>query len=164
MNRLMYWITICFAVFSFQLGARPFMTQSSPIVFGEIVPITGTCEMDFNTEIVSDLTGGNMCMKNQQGGVGKYRIWGFKNRDYSILLRRKQPQNGDGFAYFPVGEIQSNGVSTVIVEGQTHIINSGENAFIDIVLAGQIMITVPYMGGGSYSIESEDIIEWAQLP
>jgi len=124
--------------------------------FGEVVPITGRCEMDYNTGLFSS-DFNNTCPA-KTGSPGQYIIATAKN-----TLVRITPYQftyaGNLFTFTPTGEV-TNGVETKILNANnTTVIDSGATGKIDMKIGGILNVTVPLTTSNSYIVDLEiDIV------
>lgn len=127
-----------------------------PLRFGEVVPIIGSCEMDFNNgSFTPDFN--NTCPA-KLGSPGQYKIIVEKN-----TLVRITPFTftyaGNLFTFTPSGEV-TNGVETkALVPNNATIIDSGSTGIIDMKVGGLLNVTVPLTTSNSYIVDLEvDIV------
>lgn len=125
--------------------------------FGIVIPITGQCEMNFNTgAFTSDFN--NTC-PDKLGSPGQYKIRADKN-----TLVRITPYTftyaGNLFTFTPSGEV-SNGIETKILNANNAtIIDSGPTGLIDMKIGGNLNVALPLTTSNSYIVDLEiDIIE-----
>ena len=141
-------------------NAAPTFQVISELNFRSFLPVPGSCEMDYDTRVVSDLLGSIMCMGNQTGIRGLYRITGDANTDFEIIIRSRQPQNGDGFTYTPAGRIVSTVDNILIVQDTIMTVNTGNGGYIDIYLAGQVTVNNVFTPDSDQTIEMDGVITW----
>ena len=152
-------------LWSTNLMAASFSVMMSELNFAEILPITGTCVMDLNGVVTDDL-GSQMCISSKNATIAHYRIIAPANTDISIKVNTRNPENGDGLTFTPLGKITSDVDDIDIVAGQTYIVSSGLLGRIDIKFGGQIIISNPYAfaANTAFRIDMEKTIEWSEVP
>jgi hypothetical protein len=158
-------LALLFCFYSKLLIAAPHMVIMSELDFSLFLPITGSCEIDVETGIVSSLPGSQMCISSGEGSIAHYRLMAFPNTNYSIQVNTRLPEGGDGLTFTPVGKLTSDVDDIVIVPGQVHIVNSGALSRIDIKFGGQIILSnTSFSPDLTHEIEMEAAIVWSAVP
>jgi len=143
--------------------AAPYVIPVTELDFTDFLPITGSCEMDI-AGVVTDLPGSQMCIGSDSATIAHYRIIALPNTNFSIQVKTRNPENGDGLTFSPIGKITSDIDDITIVPGQAHIANSGTLGKIDIKFGGQIIISNAFNASMSHKIEMEAAITWSEVP
>jgi len=147
------------------MGAITYMTLGNEVLadingtatiqalrFGTVIPITGTCIMDYNTGIfTSDFN--NTC-PTIIGSTGQYKI----SADANTLVRITPytfTYAGNLFTFTPSGEV-TNGVDTkVLTPNNATVIDSGSTGLIDMKIGGTLKVTAPLTTSNSYIVDLE---------
>lgn len=152
-TRLLFIATIIYAPLNNEVLAATHGTAIlQALRFGEVVPITGRCEMNYNTGgFTSDFN--NTCPA-KIGSPGQYKIITEKN-----TLVRITPftftYSGNLFTFTPSGEV-TNGVDTkVLTPNNVTIIDSGTTGVVDMKVGGILNVTVPLTTSNSYLVDLE---------
>ncbi|NVK23972.1 MAG: hypothetical protein HWE10_03505 [Gammaproteobacteria bacterium] len=148
---------------SFSTFAEPFIVELSTLDFKELLPISGTCQMDYETGALSPMAGSQLCIGGQTGTVAYYRLFGAKNKDYIIRVNERVPE-GDSLRFEPIGKITSDAVDIDIVPGANHTVDSGASGIINIVFGGNLILSSPFAANGVYSIDMTGGITWQEVP
>lgn len=143
--------------------AASYTIKMSELDFSEVLPITGSCEMDIVGE-VTDLPGSQMCISSSSASVAQYRIIAAINTNFTVQVNSRLPQNGDGITFTPIGKITSDVDDIDIIPGQAHLVSSGLAGRVDITFGGQIIISREYTPNTFHEIDMEDLITWLEVP
>ena len=127
-------------LFSLPLKAAitPYIVETKTLSFGSIIFISGSCQMAYNTQVITNLTSQNICT-NSTGTTGGYRIFANPNKQVQIKLN-SHGDNGNGIIYVPDGQLVSDVANGLIIADTTKTINSGASGIIDITIGGRITI------------------------
>ncbi|WP_339721731.1 hypothetical protein [uncultured Paraglaciecola sp.] len=160
----LYILTFVLGLFSKLSFAETYVIPMSELDFSEFLPITGSCEMDLDGQ-VTDLSGSQMCISNEEGKIAHYRIIAIPGTNVNIQVNSRLPSNGDGLFFTPAGKLTSDVDDIDIVPGQVHVVNSGTMGRIDIKFGGQIILSNTYFNPDmSHQIEMEAGIVWEDTP
>jgi len=116
----------------------PYIIETKTLSFGSVIFIPGSCQMAYNTQVITNLTTQNICT-NSSGTAGGYRIFANPNKQVQIKLN-SHGDNGNGIIYVPDGQLVSDVASALIIADTTQTINSGASGIIDITIGGRITI------------------------
>ncbi|MDU0354644.1 hypothetical protein RS130_12605 [Paraglaciecola aquimarina] len=161
-----YLFTLLLVLYSKVTMADPYMIEISQLHFSKFLPTSGSCEMNVETALVTDLLSSQMCIISGEGEVAHYRIIAPSNTIFNIQVNSRAPENGDSLTFTPVGKITSDVDDITIIPSQNHIASSGNLGRINIKFGGQIIISnatffTPDM---THQIEMEAAITWSEAP
>jgi hypothetical protein len=135
----------------------------SELDYTDLLPITGSCEMDIDGDI-TPLFGSQMCISSGDGSINHYRIVAIRNTNFNIMVNQRLPENGDGFTFTPIGKITSDINDFTIVPGQNFVASTGELGIIDIKFGGQIIISNAFSPNSPHEVVIPEMIVWQELP
>jgi hypothetical protein len=159
-----YIITLLFGLLSNLAVAATYVIPMSELDFSDLLPITGSCEMDL-AGVVTDMSGSQMCIGSDDGKIAHYRIIATPGINVNIQINTRLPKNGDGLTFTPIGKLTSDLDNIDIIPGQVHVVNSGTLGRIDIQFGGQIILSNTYFGPNMlYQIDMEATIVWEDTP
>ena len=164
MNIKKVFIAVSFAylsLFSFKsLALTAYIAQTSLIHFGFLIHIPGSCDMAYDTKLITNTSASNICTSSA-GQLGKYRIYANPNTQVQIKVKSHN-DNGSGIIYIPNGELGSDAETLLIVADVNKTIDSGASGIIDIHLGGSMYLNNMLSSSTNY-IESFDI-DFTELP
>jgi hypothetical protein len=157
-------LALLLGLFSNLVIAATYVIPMSELDFSDLLPITGSCEMDLDG-LVTDMPGSQMCISSDDGKIAHYRIIATPGINVNIQVNTRLPSGGDGLTFTPIGKLTSDVDDIDIVPGQVHIVNSGTLGRIDVRFGGQIILSNNFFGSGMmYQIEMEAGITWEDTP
>ena len=129
--------------------ADAYIIERSRIDFGSLIYISGGCVMAYDTKLITNVIGSNICI-SEEGQLGKYRIYADPHTDITITVKSHN-DNGNGIIYVPDGEVTNDIESKLIIADIGITINSETSGIIDINLGGRIRINGILSSNNNYS-------------
>lgn len=140
---------ILFYSYSVLAAITPYIIETKTLHFGELVFVSGSCSMAYNTQVITNLTSPDICI-NSIGTIGTYQIFANPNKDVQIKIKT-HTDTGNGIVYVPDGELVSDFESALIIADTTKTINSGASGIIDIAIGGRLTISSTLSSSSVYS-------------
>ena len=141
------------AVFLYPLSVfaaiTPYIIETKTLHFGDIIFIAGSCQMAYDTQVITNLTPQKIC-SNSTGTVGKYQVFANPNKLVQIKIKSHH-DTGNGIVYVPSGELDSDFQTTLFIADINHTINSGTSGIIDITIGGRLTINNMLSSSSVYS-------------
>jgi len=116
----------------------PYIVETQTLYFGNVIFVPGSCQMAYDTQVISNLTVQNICATSL-GTTGGYRIFANPNKQVQIKIN-SHTDSGNGIIYVPDGQLSSDVENTLVIADTTETINSGTSGIIDITLGGRLTI------------------------
>jgi len=135
---LKFTLMMCIFFPSFSLLSAQLIQQSA-INFGDIVPTTGRCEMDVESEVLINRMN-EICLSSK-GQAGFFKLYTDANTLTTFTVKTRLFE-ADGVQFRPFGIAKSNAVSRMMFIPDTPLsIDSGSSGTIEIYIGGVIDIT-----------------------
>ncbi|MDO6486608.1 hypothetical protein Q4503_02780 [Colwellia sp. 6_MG-2023] len=138
-----------FTFFHSSTKADAYIIERSRINFGSLIYISGGCVMAYDTKLITNVIGSNICI-SEEGQLGKYRIYADPHTEIAITVKSHN-DNGSGIIYVPDGEVTNDIESKLIIADTGITINSETSGIIDINLGGRIRINGILNSNNTYS-------------
>ncbi|MBU2917117.1 hypothetical protein KO505_03955 [Psychrosphaera sp. F3M07] len=139
------------------------MVQIDEINFGQLLPVAGGCEMDWDTGNIVSIGVGSLCNSNPVGTPGHYRLTVNPNENYQIRVDRREEVANDGITYQPKGRFISDLEQVDLIYNQFVTINSGASGIIDIYLGGVLFVADRLNGSLSYELNDAILIYYNKV-
>ena len=143
----------------------PYVNEVNVIHFGELLGLSGVCELDYDTKLLTSISG-QLCpfMGTTYGEPGKYMIVASPYKQISIQVKSRI-NNGDGLTYIPSGAYRVfNEVDIAIIPNEFQTINSGSTGVITILIGGSLTSATNQDFNSSYRVDIISGIEFNELP
>ena len=144
--------------------ATPILVEIERLDFDHVVPLTGDCEMHYDTGVITDRVGSRMCQNDPVGTPGHYRLLVGQNQNFDIRVSTRLPENNDGITYTPVGKLTSDVEEVDIVADSFVTVNSGALGQIDIKFGGRLTVTNMLSGSLTYTLDDAVKISYEATP
>lgn len=160
-------ILLCTVLLTGQSWAqeKPYVNKVQILDFGELLGLPGSCHLNFDTKVLSDL-GGNLCPFNDQrfGEPLQYLVVADPNSQ--VEFRVISYSNSDqGLSYAPEGIYEVSGLADVpIIVNQFQTIDAGATGVINIIMGGTLTTSQPQSFNSSFLIEIEDGVSFEAVP
>lgn len=153
----------CVLLLPFSAFCAPYLNTVNHIDFGDLLGFPGSCEMNGDTGVISNLTG-NFCLPDKTGTPGLYIIVSSPNKIIRIRINSKA-NTGNGIRLTPSGIYEvTDEADVAIIPDQFQDIDTGSYGSVFIRLGGSISAAAPLSFGGSYPQTNVVGIEWNELP
>ena len=162
MKKLLFTLVLLM-VAKFAISA-PYVVVMEELDFGDFLPISGSCTMDYATSNVTGLLGTQMCISSINTQAAHYRMFATPGTNVQIKVARRNPQNGDGLTFIPIGQLTSDVDDITIVPDQNHTVNAGTSGVIEIKFGGTINLAVEFTPNSSYEIEIDAGLSFEEVP
>jgi hypothetical protein len=162
-NTLIIGVSCCIFLASAQ--EKPYFREVRIINFGELLGLVGSCELDHETNEVSD-GGGSLCpfTGTRYGEAGKYEVVADPNTNIKLKISIRASINGDGINFIPSGKYEVIGEPDVdIIVNQNQTIFTGSTGVITILVGGTLMATSTQNYNDTYEIEFENGITFDEV-
>ncbi|MFT4928201.1 MAG: hypothetical protein ACI8WB_004320 [Phenylobacterium sp.] len=160
-HRLLFPLMALMVMATSSVQAAPYIVQASNTSFGsQIIPLTGACEMAFDTSILTN-TAGNLCTTGSTGSRGHYKVYAAPSTTVRIVVR---PHNnsGDGVVFAPDGVVFSDSTAAIaFVEHGTTNIDSGVSGIVEIYVGGELTLVSKPTTSTSYNFTYD--IDYSEL-
>lgn len=165
LNKALFFLLVISLGFkSLNINAAPLLIEIEQLDFAEIVPITGECNMDYSTGVITDNGASTMCLNTPTGTPGHYRLFVTTNTEYDVMVETRVPVGSDGITFVPSGELSSDVESVAIVADSYVTVNSGSNGQINIIFGGRLTLAQPVTGGTVYEVDEGVKISYEETP
>ena len=141
------------------------INEVNNIDFGEILGLSGSCDLDWDTKITSD-AGGQLCPSTNvnYGEPGKYVIVADPYTQFSIRIKNRI-NPGDGLSFYPDGVYRVFGESDInILQNQFQTVDSGATGVITIIIGGTLISAIDQNFNTPYNINISQGITYNELP
>lgn len=149
---------------SFPAISAPFLIELNTVDFNEILPISGSCDLDYDTGVISPVGSSQMCLPSPTGTPAHYRIVAAPNLNFNVRVNTRFNSIGDGMSFVPAGKITSDINDITISPGATHVVNSGTSGVINIKFGGRLTLNTAFAANSQFEILNDPGLVWSEVP
>jgi hypothetical protein len=144
---------------------KPYLITSQILDFGELLGLTGTCHLDFDTKELTDM-GGNLCPFNYQSYGEPARYIVVTDPGSQVEFRMVGLfSTSEGLSYVPEGVYVVSDLPDVpILVNQFQTIDSGDTGIINIHIGGTLTTLSAQSFNSNFLIYIEDGISFEAVP